>query len=88
MTCLGLMLAGQYSVTAKATITVTSACSVVAAALFLIYNSIMLAVVKKRHDKQTKAVERSMSQRQVHAAEREKEQGILGAVGADPGRVV
>ncbi|KAF1995467.1 hypothetical protein P154DRAFT_474211 [Amniculicola lignicola CBS 123094] len=47
---------GQYSVTAKSTIIVTSGFSVVAAALFLIYNSIMLMLVKKRHDRETREV--------------------------------
>lgn len=46
---------GQYSVTAKATIVVTAVSSVVAAALFLLYNSVMLMLVKRKHEKETKA---------------------------------
>lgn len=49
---------GQYSVTAKVTIVVTSACSAVAAALFLLYNMVMLKLVKRRHEKEIKAAER------------------------------
>jgi hypothetical protein len=48
---------GQYSVTARATIVVTAALSVVACALFLLYNSVMLTVIKRRHAKETKALE-------------------------------
>jgi hypothetical protein len=50
--------AGQYSVTAKVTIVVTAACSVVAAALFLLYNTVMLKLVKRKHEKEIKAAER------------------------------
>ncbi|KAJ5037154.1 hypothetical protein J3E74DRAFT_470264 [Bipolaris maydis] len=38
---------GQYSVTARVTIVVTAACSVIAAALFLIYNTIMLGIARR-----------------------------------------
>jgi hypothetical protein len=84
---LDLFVLGQYSVTAKATIAVTSACTVVTAALFLLYNSVMLTIVKRRHDKEVKAVERTQSQRDVISAQEEKG-GMLGAVGADTGRIV
>lgn len=50
---------GTYSVTARATIIVTSACSVVTAALFLLYNTIMLNLVKRRHERETRAVEQN-----------------------------
>ncbi|KAF1847576.1 uncharacterized protein K460DRAFT_332728 [Cucurbitaria berberidis CBS 394.84] len=50
--------AGQYSVTAMVTIIVTSACSVVAAALFLLYNTVMLRLVKRKHEREIKAAER------------------------------
>lgn len=40
---------GKYSPTAKSTIIVTSVCSVVAAVLLLLYNLVMLRVVKNRH---------------------------------------
>lgn len=53
-----LTTAGQYSVTAKVTVVVTAACSVVAAALFLLYNTVMLKLVKRRHEREVKAVER------------------------------
>jgi hypothetical protein len=53
-------LVGQYSVTARATIVVTAALSVVACALFLLYNSVMLTVIKRRHAKETKALESIM----------------------------
>ena len=49
---------GQYSVTAKVTIVVTAACSVVAAALFLVYNTVMLRLVKRRHEREVAAVEK------------------------------
>ncbi|KAF3036870.1 hypothetical protein E8E11_003199 [Didymella keratinophila] len=49
---------GQYSVTAKVTVVVTAACSVVAAALFLLYNTVMLNLVKRKHEKEIRAVER------------------------------
>ncbi|KAI8941904.1 hypothetical protein NX059_000018 [Plenodomus lindquistii] len=49
---------GRYSVTAMVTIVVTAACSVVAAGLFLIYNTVMLSRVKRRHEKEVKAAER------------------------------
>ncbi|KAF3008404.1 hypothetical protein E8E13_001331 [Curvularia kusanoi] len=49
---------GQYSVTAKVTIVVTAACSVVTAALFLLYNTVMLRIVKRKHEKEIKAAER------------------------------
>jgi hypothetical protein len=51
---------GQYSVTARATIVVTAALSVVASALFLLYNSVMLALIKRKHLKETKALERDL----------------------------
>ncbi|KAH7076259.1 hypothetical protein FB567DRAFT_156858 [Paraphoma chrysanthemicola] len=49
---------GQYSVTAKITVIVTSACSVVAAALFLLYNTVMLKLVKRRHEREVREAER------------------------------
>ncbi|USP77938.1 hypothetical protein yc1106_05212 [Curvularia clavata] len=54
---------GQYSVTARVTIIVTAACSVVAAALFLLYNTIMLRLVRRRHEREVKAVEKEQSSR-------------------------
>ncbi|KAF2105531.1 hypothetical protein BDV96DRAFT_477873, partial [Lophiotrema nucula] len=48
---------GDLSITAKVTITVTGACTVVAAALFLIYNSIMLAMTKRKHARETREVQ-------------------------------
>ncbi|KAF2678214.1 hypothetical protein K458DRAFT_464136 [Lentithecium fluviatile CBS 122367] len=56
---------GQYSVTARATIVVTASCSVVTAALFLLYNTVMLALVKRKHEKETKAMERDLSYREA-----------------------
>jgi hypothetical protein len=44
---------GQYSVTAKVTVVVTAACSVVTAALFLLYNTVMLKIVKRKHEKES-----------------------------------
>lgn len=49
---------GQYSISARATIIVTGALSVVTSALFLLYNSVMLTLIKRKHDKETKALER------------------------------
>jgi hypothetical protein len=43
---------GQYSVTAKVTVVVTAACSTVAAMLFLLYNTVMLKLVKRRHERE------------------------------------
>ena len=40
------------------TVVVTAACSVVAAALFLVYNTVMLKVVKRRHEREVRAAER------------------------------
>lgn len=37
---------------------VTAALSVVASALFLLYNSIMLSLIRRKHEKETRAVER------------------------------
>lgn len=54
---------GQYSVTARVTMVVTAACSVVAAALFLLYNTIMLRLVKRRHEREVKAVEKEQARR-------------------------
>jgi hypothetical protein len=48
---------GQYSVTAKVTVVVTAACSTVAAALFLLYNTVMLKLVKRRHEREMRDVE-------------------------------
>ena len=50
--------AGQYSVTAKVTIVVTASCSVVAPALCLLYNTVMLKLVKRRHEGEVRAAER------------------------------
>ncbi|KAF1970737.1 hypothetical protein BU23DRAFT_556459 [Bimuria novae-zelandiae CBS 107.79] len=49
---------GQYSVTARATIIVTAALSVATSALFLLYNSVMLTLIRRKHDKETRALER------------------------------
>lgn len=51
------MCPGQYSVTARATVVVTAALSVVTSALFLLYNSVMLMLIRRKHEKETKAVE-------------------------------
>ncbi|KAF9737677.1 hypothetical protein PMIN03_000147 [Paraphaeosphaeria minitans] len=51
---------GQYSVTARATVVVTAALSVVASALFLLYNSVMLTLIKRKHQKETRALEGNM----------------------------
>jgi hypothetical protein len=48
---------GQYSVTAKVTVIVTAACSTVAAGLFLLYNTVMLKLVKKRHERELRDAE-------------------------------
>jgi hypothetical protein len=87
---------GQYSVTAKVTVIVTASLSVVTAALFLLSNNIMLALVKRKHDKETKELERSLTggeayvekQKERRKAARSEKTGIGHAVGADPGRVV
>lgn len=50
-------ITGQYSVTAKVTVVVTAACSVVAAGLFLLYNTVMLKLVKKKHEREVRAAE-------------------------------
>jgi hypothetical protein len=52
-----LLVVGQYSVTAKVTVVVTAACSTVAAALFLLYNSVMLTLVKRRHAREMRDAE-------------------------------
>jgi hypothetical protein len=49
---------GQYSVTAKITVVVTAACSAVAASLFLLYNMVMLKLVKKKHEREIRDAER------------------------------
>ncbi|KAF5850480.1 hypothetical protein GGP41_002733 [Bipolaris sorokiniana] len=54
---------GQYSITARVTIVVTAACSVVAAALFLVYNTIMLGIVRRRHEREIAAVEKGQARR-------------------------
>ncbi|CAO2651458.1 Nn.00g040280.m01.CDS01 [Neocucurbitaria sp. VM-36] len=60
---------GQYSVTATVTIIVTSACSVVAAALFLLYNTVMLRLVKRKHEREIKAAERQENERYMTTQE-------------------
>ncbi|KAF2015406.1 hypothetical protein BU24DRAFT_421705 [Aaosphaeria arxii CBS 175.79] len=62
--------AGQYSVTAKATLVVTAACSTVTAALFLLYNTVMLSLVKRKHKRETDAVEK----------ENVRRDGVVGGV--------
>tara|TARA_R110002003_G_scaffold149_7_gene13554 strand:+ start:13638 stop:13838 length:201 start_codon:yes stop_codon:yes gene_type:complete len=44
-------------VTAKVTVIVTSACSAIAAALFLLYNTVMLKLVKRRHEREVRDAE-------------------------------
>lgn len=51
-------LLGQYSVTAKVTVIVTAACSAVAALLFLLYNMVMLKLVKRKHEREIRSAER------------------------------
>ncbi|KAF2732086.1 hypothetical protein EJ04DRAFT_343867 [Polyplosphaeria fusca] len=87
---------GQYSVTARVTIIVTAVSSVVAVSLFLLYNSIMLKLVKRKHEKETKEAERSLTggqsyvdkQREKRKVAREEKAGKGHVVGVDPGRVV
>lgn len=50
-------ITAQFSITARATVIVTSACSVVTIFLFLMYNSVMLKYVKFKHEKETKKFE-------------------------------
>ena len=64
------MLIGQYSVTARATIIVTAALSVATCALFLLYNSVMLSLIKKKHAKETKALASITSYREDGEDER------------------
>jgi hypothetical protein len=64
-------MVGQYSVTARATIVVTSACSVVTAILFLLYNTVMLALVKRKHTKETKALDREMESEDQRSSQRQ-----------------
>jgi cell division protein FtsX len=45
-------------VTAKVTLVVTAGCAVVTAALFLLYNTIMLRMVKRKHEREVEAMER------------------------------
>jgi hypothetical protein len=52
------MYLGQYSVTAKVTVVVTASCSAVAALLFLLYNMVMLKLVKRKHEREVRNVER------------------------------
>lgn len=71
---------GQYSVTARVTVIVTSVCSVCAAGLFLLYHCVMLALVRRRHDREVRGWEMGG----VHAEEgREK-----GVRQTDSGHVV
>ncbi|PVI06399.1 hypothetical protein DM02DRAFT_514975 [Periconia macrospinosa] len=63
----------QFSVTARATLIVTSACSVVTIFLFLMYNSVMLKYVKAKHEKETKKFEKQ--------SEGEREKMVGGADG-------
>ncbi|KAF2270194.1 hypothetical protein CC78DRAFT_574323 [Lojkania enalia] len=83
---------GQYSVTAKVTIIVTAVCSVVTAALFLLYNSVMLELVKRKHARETRAVESRLTGGSDYVGQekemRRKDVGRGHVVGADPGRVV
>ncbi|ORY05165.1 hypothetical protein BCR34DRAFT_544032 [Clohesyomyces aquaticus] len=51
---------GQYSVTAKATLGVTGAFSVVGAALFLLYNYVALSSVKRKHRHEVRDLEKSL----------------------------
>jgi hypothetical protein len=44
-------------VTAKVTVVVTAACSVVAAGLFLLYNTVMLKLVKRRYEREIRDAE-------------------------------
>ncbi|KAF2791199.1 hypothetical protein K505DRAFT_249501 [Melanomma pulvis-pyrius CBS 109.77] len=66
---------GQYSVTAKVTLIVTGVCSVITALLFLVYNGVMLSLVKRKHAKETKGFERSQSVRELE----ERREKVLGA---------
>jgi drug/metabolite transporter superfamily protein YnfA len=51
---------GQYSITAKVTVTVTGACTAVAAGLFLLYNNLALEKVKKKHRFETEVYQREV----------------------------
>jgi hypothetical protein len=56
--CINTYNLGQYSVTAKVTVVVTAACSTVAAVLFLLYNMVMLKLVKRKHEREIRDAER------------------------------
>lgn len=43
----------------------TAACAVVTAALFLVYNTVMLRLVKRRHEREVKAAERDYEREAV-----------------------
>lgn len=53
--------------------------SVVTVAPFLLYNSVMLTLIKHKHDKETETVEKSLNCRE----ERLEEEGNVGSRGAD-----
>ncbi|OAK97329.1 hypothetical protein IQ06DRAFT_296496 [Phaeosphaeriaceae sp. SRC1lsM3a] len=59
---------GQYSVTAKVTVVVTAACSTVAAALFLLYNMVMLKLVKRKHAREMRNVEEMNDSEEAYVA--------------------
>jgi hypothetical protein len=56
---------------------VTAAFSVVSAVLFLVYNSVMLSLVKRKHAKETKGFERSQSVREVEEKALARQVGSL-----------
>ncbi|CAI6337318.1 unnamed protein product [Periconia digitata] len=68
---------GTFSVTARVTLVVTTACSAVTVLLFLMYNSIMLKWVKMRHERETKKFEKS-----EEGNGKEKEKGGEDGAGA------
>ncbi|KAF1961983.1 hypothetical protein CC80DRAFT_488356 [Byssothecium circinans] len=72
---------GQFSITARATIIVTSSCSVVTIFLFLVYNSIMLRWVKMRHLRETRKFNRSQEQEEL----REREEALVRTEGKHDG---
>ncbi|KAF2028210.1 hypothetical protein EK21DRAFT_102040 [Setomelanomma holmii] len=71
------LLNSQYSVTAKVTVIVTSACSAVAAALSLLYNTVMLKLVKRRHAREVRDVERMFMENEEDPGVRYSMIGII-----------
>ncbi|KAF2107131.1 hypothetical protein BDV96DRAFT_506716 [Lophiotrema nucula] len=83
---------GQYSITAKATIVVTAACSVVTLILLLLFNFILLARVKRKHERETREVEKQFTGGEGYGADlkdkRRKAGGKRHRDDEDAGRMV